>query len=112
MFFAQYEFLCMGKGKTVNAVAKELGIPSASVTQWKQGSTPRAATVKKIADYFGVTAQYLLYGDLPEESIKEERPIQDGTLSAEQQAAWELLQKMDDDTLHRFINAAKAMLGE
>lgn len=46
------------------------------------------------------------------QGIKKERPVQDGTLSPDKQAAWELLQKMDDDTLRRFINAAKAMLGE
>lgn len=54
----------------------------------------------------------LIESEREKQGIKKERPAQDGTLSPEQQAAWELLQKMDDDTLRRFINAARAMLGE
>lgn len=54
----------------------------------------------------------LIEREREKQSIKKERPVQDGTLSPEQQAAWELLQKMDDATLRRFIRAAKAMLEE
>lgn len=63
MFWTQFEFLCEKNGKAPNAVAAELGIPSGSVTAWKKGTQPRNATLKKIADYFGVTTQYLLFGE-------------------------------------------------
>lgn len=60
MFFDVYSSLCEAKQKTPNGVAKELGFASASVTQWKHGSTPRPAALQKIADYFGVSVHYLL----------------------------------------------------
>lgn len=60
MFFDVYSSLCVSMQKTPNGVAKELGFASASVTQWKHGSTPRPAALKKIADYFGVSVHYLL----------------------------------------------------
>jgi transcriptional regulator with XRE-family HTH domain len=37
-----------------------LGLSNATATKWKNGSAPRATTVRKIADYFGVSASYLL----------------------------------------------------
>lgn len=63
MFWEQYVRLCANAGSSPNAVAKAVGIPSGSVTAWKQGTTPRATTVKKIADFFGVSPNYLLFGE-------------------------------------------------
>ena len=68
MFFDQYEMLCRTASKSPNGVAKELGIPSASVTQWKHGSTPRDDTVELICNYFHVTRGYIM-GFTPEAQI-------------------------------------------
>lgn len=59
MFWGRFEDLCKNIGKAPNAVAKELGVPSGSVTAWKKGSTPRNETLVKIASYFDVTVDYL-----------------------------------------------------
>ena len=58
-FFERYSGLCRDEGSSPNGVARKLGIASASVTQWKQGSLPRVETLAKIAEYFGVTVDYL-----------------------------------------------------
>ena len=58
-FFERYCGLCRDEGSSPNGVARKLGIASASVTQWKQGSLPRLETLAKIAEYFGVTVDYL-----------------------------------------------------
>lgn len=60
MFFDQYKALCERDGKTPNGVAKELGIASSSVTQWKHGSVPRPDKLRKICENFNVTSEYLL----------------------------------------------------
>lgn len=60
MFFEKYSDLCSKAGKSPNKVAKELSISSGSVTEWKKGRVPQNATVLKIANYFGVTTDYLL----------------------------------------------------
>lgn len=60
MFFDQYKALCERDGKTPNGVAKELGIASSSVTQWKHGSVPRPDKLRKICEHFSVTSEYLL----------------------------------------------------
>lgn len=60
MFWETFVELCNNRGTKPNPVAKELGIPSGSVTDWKKGRIPRGATLQKIANYFGVTTDYLL----------------------------------------------------
>lgn len=59
-FWENYSNLCTKIEKSPNAVAKDLGIASGSVTAWKNGTVPHTSTLNKIAEYFGVTAGYLL----------------------------------------------------
>lgn len=68
MFFDTYKQYCTKVGKSPNGVAKEMGFPSSSVTQWKKGSTPRPAALRKIADYFNVSVDVFL---IKEEQKKE-----------------------------------------
>ena len=59
--------LCKEQGKSANGAAKEIGLPSSSVTYWKRGSLPRGETLEKIAAYFGVSVDYLQgYTDVKE----------------------------------------------
>lgn len=60
MFWENFVRFCNSKEKAPNAVAKEIGIPSGSVTDWKNGRTPQHRTLIKIADYFGITVDALL----------------------------------------------------
>lgn len=60
MFWERYNSLCAQKGMSANAVAKIIGKSSGSVTFWKNGKVPHHSTLIKIADYFGVTVDYLL----------------------------------------------------
>lgn len=69
MFWENFLKLCNEFNKSPNAVAKELGITSGTVTAWKKGGVPYDRTKQKIADYFGVSVGYLLG-----EPIKEKAP--------------------------------------
>ena len=61
MFYDTFLSLCSEKGMKPGRVADEIGINRATVTSWKKrGYTPRAEVLHKIADYFGVTVDYLL----------------------------------------------------
>lgn len=59
-FFEQYSRLCKERGMSANGVAKIIGVSSATVTQWKTGSLPQQRTLERVAEYFGVSADYLL----------------------------------------------------
>ena len=53
--------LCNQAGKYPNTVAAEVGVKSTgTVTGWKNGANPRQTVLLKLADYFGVTVDYLL----------------------------------------------------
>lgn len=58
MFWEKFLLLCKEKGESPTYVCKKLGYSSTMVTNWKRGSVPRDSTLLKIADYFGVPADY------------------------------------------------------
>lgn len=71
-FFERFSALCKEKGETPNSVARYIGASSGSVTAWKRGAAPRNATLTKIADYFGVTTDYLLGQDTDAYAVSAE----------------------------------------
>lgn len=55
-------------------VAKETGISQTTFSNWKSGrSIPKTDSLQKIADYFGVTLDYLMTGK--EEPVESESPL-------------------------------------
>lgn len=61
MEFKKIEELLKDNNVTAYRMCKELGLHASSFTAWKQGQyKPSVTTLKKIADYFGVTVDYFL----------------------------------------------------
>ena len=65
MFWKNFEKLCVLKGISANGVCKDLGFSNATATHWKQGAKPNNSTLKRIADYFGVTPESLVAENQP-----------------------------------------------
>lgn len=59
-FYENFISLCRNIGKKPNTVGKELGIGSSIITQWKNGSIPSTEKILLLADYFNVSADFLL----------------------------------------------------
>lgn len=60
------------KGLTPYKVYKATGVAQSSLSDWKNGkSKPKYESMKKIADYLGVSVDYLLYGTEPANEQKE-----------------------------------------
>lgn len=60
------EKLLKERGITSYRIAKDTGLNSAMFTSWKQGKyTPKQDKLQKIADYFGVSVDYLMTGSDP-----------------------------------------------
>ena len=58
-----FEQLLQKHGVTSYKVAKEAGVTQTALSNWKSGrSTPTTKTLQKLADYFGVTIDYLMTG--------------------------------------------------
>lgn len=55
--------LMKANGCTAYQVSKATGIAQSTLSDWKSGkSIPKADKIQKIADYFGVSAEYLMTG--------------------------------------------------
>ena len=76
-----FEKLLTEHGVTAYRVAKETGISTATLTQWKNGtSTPKQDKLQLIAEYFGKSVDYLITGKEQENkestlARKDERDI-------------------------------------
>lgn len=67
-----FEQLLQKHGITAYKVSKETGITQSTLSDWKRGrSTPKTDNMKKIADYFGVSLDYLTTGKETTEQKKE-----------------------------------------
>ena len=64
MFKENFIRLCNERGEFPSVVCKKIGITPAAFSKWTDESVPRKATLMKIADYFGVSVDYLL-GNVP-----------------------------------------------
>ena len=100
MFYEIYKDLCMKIGKSPSAVAEELGINKSNVSNWKNnGYQPRGEALSKIADYFGVTTDYLLEKDDPNGMDS----------SPQRKVLFSLAQKMDEDQIQKINDTIKEM---
>ena len=78
-----FELLCRKNGVTPYRVCKETGLTTATISDWKAGRyVPKADKMQKIADYFGVSIEYLMTGKenavtekVPELTSRDERDI-------------------------------------
>lgn len=76
-----FEQLLQKYGITSYKLSKEIGVSQAVLSSWKTGRTiPKQPSMQKIADFFGVSLDYLMTGKEPEEkepvlTPKDERDI-------------------------------------
>ena len=98
-----FEQLLQKYGVTAYKVSKETGVTQSTLSDWKRGrSTPKSENMKKIADYFGVTVDYLMTGHdseqkekSPELTLRDERDI-----SRDLNRIMEEIQKGNDEPLY------------
>ena len=63
MFYDVFTSLCEKKGVSPNKALTDCKISRTSTAKWREGAPPRGVTLQKLADYFGVTTDYLLTGE-------------------------------------------------
>ena len=63
MFFNRFKALCDEKNISVYRACTDIGLNRSAVAKWKNGGSPNGTTAAKLAEYFGVTTDYLLGQD-------------------------------------------------
>jgi transcriptional regulator with XRE-family HTH domain len=65
-FFERLESLIKEKKTSQKAIAKYVGLTGSSITLWKkEGTIPRADVALKLAEFLGVSVEYLVTGADP-----------------------------------------------
>ena len=106
MFWNNLVTLCNKNNTSPTAVANVLGIAIGSITKWKNGSVPRDTTLKKIADYFGVSPESLVSAPTGPVYVKQQSEDREQKLLA-------LYDKIEDkEGLIRFIERLSALSAE
>ena len=100
--------LCVEKGITGGKMCVDLKISKSLMTSLKSGRTQSISldNAHKIADYFGVSVDRVLYGE------NENKPTTDNDdeLTEKQRAAFDLISNMSDEDIDAFIRIASAMV--
>lgn len=66
MGYDTFDRLCRMKGVTAYQVAKATGVSTSTLSSWKKGRyVPKGEKLKSLADYFGVSSEYLRTGETP-----------------------------------------------
>lgn len=106
MFYDQFVRLCDERGEKPTPVAKRLGCASSNIAMWKKGSIPRPQVLEKIADYFGVTTQYLLFGD---KDAKKSPTVAGEGMSELDKELYSIWETADDDERRLLLDMAKML---
>ena len=99
MFFDIFKLLCEKKGVSPKRATEDIGLSNSITTKWKKtGATPKADTLQRIADYFGVTTDYLLTGEESKKALtpEGEREVSDDDIMF---ALWGDSEDVDKDDL-------------
>lgn len=73
VFWENYEALCKKAGKSPSLVAREAGLSSGAIFNWKnRQSIPRNAVLVRLADVLGVSVSELIEGEKKESKSVEE----------------------------------------
>lgn len=100
---------CAKRNTTLKQLEKDLGIGNGVIAKWEKAKGfPPYDRIVAIAEHLNVPVS-----SLTGEAENKKSPTPGGVeLTEAQKSAMELIRKMDDKTLERFVAAAKAMLGE
>lgn len=118
MLFADFiNWAIEQSGVTNYKLAKRLNVSQTTIANWCNGVTePREKKRAQVLSLFGVDEFDLEQGfpdvHLKEDLEKKEKLPGEGELTGLRKDAWDLIERMDDDTLKKFIKVAKAMLGD
>lgn len=92
--------LCDEKGITNAELERTLDLANGSVARWIKGAAPNSTALEKVADYFKVSADYLLGRTVERATLEEWNKKHDATkLSPETKAIETIAAHLEDKNL-------------
>lgn len=107
MFKQIFTKLCADRNLDPTVVCKNIGISKSNYSNWTDSSVPRATTLQKLADYFGVSVDYLI----GKEEAKEKALAED-SLSEGERMLLELFRRIPEEKQQMALQMLRAALIE
>lgn len=106
-FFEKVEKLCAPLGLTVWSLAEQIGLSTSAPTGWKKSDfKPRAATLKKLSDYFNVPIEYFT----DENFVLEQKERTPDSLQSERSNEFvQLFEKLTDEEKLNVVSLMKLL---
>ena len=101
-FKENFTRICLSKNESPTNVCVKLGYSNSTYSQWTDKTVPRKSTLIKIADYFGVTVDYLLG--------KEDAPTTDASLSENEIKLLTLFRAVPEDKQEHLLRIVEDAL--
>ena len=102
MFYDNFIKACTIRNESPSIVAEKIGLNRSSVTGWKNGATPKDATIQKLADYFGISKT-----DLTGETyLKLTGPVTPLPASSELQRLSNALEELNEEGREKLLDYA------
>lgn len=107
-FQKRFSDLIESSDKTITAIAKDLHVSNQTISAWKIGTrSPKSPTVIVIADYFGVTVEWLMGFDV--EKTKDEKE-QDFSEDPEIRIVSGMMETMTQEQKQQVIDLIKILV--
>lgn len=104
-FYKNYVQHCAKKRVSPSAAAEAVGLSRTSPNGWKKGKNPNDSTLAKLADFFEISVDELLYGQ------KEKSPTTEVVeLTETKQKALDLLMGLDENAARRLLKVMEAFV--
>ena len=101
MFYDILLYLCNQHNTTVTAVIKELNMSTSKGTAWKNGTIPNGKILTLLANYFGVSVDYLLGND--------SAAVNNAPLTDKQKAVLAIAEQLPDEDVKKLIDYAELL---
>lgn len=103
-FYEKYLELCAKAGKSPSCVALEISLSKTTVNRWKNGGGVTDATALKVANYFGVSPEWLKgETDDPSAGIKKDPIPKDEAVGSAKQKLLDALDGLSDSQIEKLI---------
>lgn len=111
-----FEQLLQIKGVTTYQVSKATGINQTFFSDWKRGKTkqPKVDKLQKIADYFGVSLDYLSGNDVETttEDIELQNYLEELRTRPEMKMLFNVTKNASKEDLEKAVKVLETMLGK
>ena len=110
--YEKFEQLLKSRGVSAYRVSKETGINQQTFSKWKKGiSSPKTDKLQKIADYFGVSVDYLI-GSSHSDDTEFQDYLEELRTRPEMKMLFSVTKNASKEDVEKAVKIIETMLGK